>query len=87
MYLFIDCVLYLMLFWCRLIVSEFMVIVVYVLLGWRYLDMMIVCNNFCHWNHFPILILTVHVNFPNGDLTFFKYDLKMTLDFFSEILF
>ena len=25
--------------------------------------LMIVCNNFCHWNHFPILILTVHVNF------------------------
>lgn len=38
--------------------------------------MMIVCNNFCHWNHFPILILTVQVNFTNGYLTFFKFDLK-----------
>ena len=40
-----DCVFVLChYFWCRLIVSEFMVIVVYVLLGWRYLDRMIVCN-------------------------------------------
>ena len=38
--------------------------------------LMIVCNNFCHWNHFPILILTVHVDFPNSDFTFFKCDLK-----------